>query len=109
MGWKPRRHPSARARDAPFPPAFERPRRHRPAAAQPAPQSALRPAPTRACAATSGAAKNGPPERAWSSWHPLAGRNGAIDSVALVELVAADFALRLGTIVGVHERPHPGQ
>src|SRR6266851_1348178 len=110
MGWKRSWNPSARAHGAPFPPAFEQPRRHRPAAAQPVPESALRPALPRACAATSGAAKNGGPDRAWRSWHPLAGRAVAgSDLVALVELIAAHFALRLGAIVGVHERLHPRQ
>src|SRR5207237_10532389 len=96
----------ARARSAPFQPAFERARRHPPVPAHPALASALRPAPILACAVTSDAAKNGRSEWTWGSCHSLAGRVVATGLVALVELIAAHLALRLGTIIGVHERLH---
>src|ERR1700682_2415194 len=108
LSWKPRRKPSARSRFAPFPPAFDRSRRHRPAV-ELAPESDLRSAPPRACVATSGAAKSDSRERARSSWQALVCCVAAARLVALVELVAPDFALRLGTIISVHERLHPRQ
>src|ERR1700682_2923970 len=108
IGWKLRWKPSAQSRFAPLPPAFDRSRRHRPAV-ELAPESVLVSAPPRACVATSGAAKSGSTERAWSSRHPLIGCVADARLVALVELVAPDFALRLGTIISVHERLHPRQ